>query len=89
VNRIDLIPLVNEALWLVVLLSGPVILVASLVGLLVALLQAVTQIQEQTLQYTIKFLAVVVTMFVTMGFVGSALYVFADGIFSGFHLMSR
>ena len=46
-----------QALWLVLLLSAPPVLVAAIVGLLVAIIQAATQIQEQTFQYAAKFAA--------------------------------
>lgn len=76
-----------EALWLVLLLSAPPIIAASVVGLLVAVVQAATQIQEQTLQYTLKFFAIVLTLFVTASLVAGSLYAFASKIFTGFGSM--
>ncbi|MEM7688481.1 MAG: type III secretion system export apparatus subunit SctS [Pseudomonadota bacterium] len=73
-----------EALWLVLLLSAPPVIAASIVGLLVAVVQAATQIQEQTLQFTLKFFAIVLTLFVTASLMAGSLYTFADRIFSGF-----
>ena len=61
----DFISLTFDALWLVLILSAPPIIVASVAGLLVAIVQAATQVQEQTLQYTVKFFAIVLTLFVT------------------------
>ena len=55
-QQTEAIRLTYEALWLVLQLSGPPIIVASIVGLVVALVQAATQLQEQTLQYTLKFI---------------------------------
>ena len=76
-----------EALWLVLLLSAPPIIAASIVGLLVAVVQAATQIQEQTLQYTLKFFAIVLTLFVTASLVAGSLYAFGDKIFTNFPAM--
>jgi type III secretion protein S len=45
----QIIAFTTEALWLVLLLSAPPIIAASVVGLLVAVVQAATQLQEQTL----------------------------------------
>lgn len=78
------IQLVYQALWLVLLLSAPPVLVAALVGLVVALIQAATQIQEQTLQYALKFFAIVLTIFLTASLLGGGLYQFSDRVFSGF-----
>ncbi len=80
----DLVGLTTQALWLVLLLSAPPIIAASVVGLLVAIIQAATQLQEQTLQYTLKFFAIVVSIFVTASLMTGSLYAYADSIFSGF-----
>ena len=85
----DFISLTNDALWLVLILSAPPIIVASVAGLLVALVQAATQIQEQTLQYTAKFFAIVLTLFVTASLIGASLYRYSDRIFSEFPAMIR
>ncbi len=83
----DFISLTNDALWLVLILSAPPIIVASVAGLLVAIVQAATQIQEQTLQYTAKFFAIVLTLFVTASLIGASLYRYSDRIFSEFPTM--
>jgi type III secretion protein S len=80
----DFLSLTNDALWLVLILSAPPIIVASVAGLLVAVVQAATQIQEQTLQYTVKFFAIVLTLFVTASLLGSSLYRFGDRVFTDF-----
>jgi type III secretion protein S len=85
----DLVGLTTQALWLVLLLSAPPIIAASVVGLLVAIIQAATQLQEQTLQYTLKFFAIVVSIFVTASLMAGALYSYTDAIFSGFSGMVR
>ncbi len=85
----EALQLTQQALWYVMLLSAPPIIVAAVVGLVVAVLQAATQIQEQTLQYALKFFAIVVTIFVTASMLGGGLYQFADRVFSGFAGMVR
>lgn len=79
----NIVNLTTQALWLVLLLSAPPIIAASVVGLLVAIIQAATQLQEQTLQYTLKFFAIVVSIFVTASLMAGTLYNYADGIFMG------
>ncbi len=85
----DMVGMTVQAMWLVLLLSAPPIIAASIVGLLVAVIQAATQLQEQTLQYTLKFFTIVIALFVTAGLVASSLYTYADQIFSGFAGMVR
>ncbi len=80
----DMTDITLEALWLVLLLSAPPVIAASIVGLLVAIVQAATQIQEQTLQFTLKFFAIVLTLFITASLMARSLYAFSDNIFSNF-----
>jgi flagellar biosynthesis protein FliQ len=56
----------NQALYLIVYLSAPLLLSALVVGLLISIFQAATQIQEQTLSFIPKLVALVVTL-VIMG----------------------
>jgi type III secretion protein S len=85
----DIIRLTQDALWLVLILSAPPIVAASLVGLLVAFLQAATQLQEQTFSYTVKFIVIVIVLFVTTAMMGGTLYNFSDRIFTDFASMVR
>ena len=85
----DIIQLTQQALWYVLLLSAPPIIVAAVVGLLIAFIQAATQLQEQTLQYVAKFFAIVITIFITASLLGGGLYEFGDRVFSGFAGMVR
>ena len=85
----DIVRLTQAALWLMLVLSGPPIIVASLAGLLIAFIQAATQLQEQTLAFTIKLVAVVITLFLMAGLMGETLFQFSERIFDGFPTMLR
>ena len=52
------IDLISQALWNVILISAPMLLMGLVVGLLISIFQATTQIQEQTLAFIPKILAV-------------------------------
>ncbi|MDA8589758.1 flagellar biosynthesis protein FliQ [Luminiphilus sp.] len=54
----------RQALWLAVLLAGPMLGAALAVGLFVGVIQAATQIQEMTLSFIPKLLILVVVLFV-------------------------
>lgn len=66
----DALHYVTQSMMLVMLLSMPPIIVASIVGIVVSLLQALTQIQEQTLVFVPKILAIFATMLVALPFMG-------------------
>ena len=76
-----------QAMYLVLLLSMPPIVVASVVGVLVSLIQAVTQLQDQTLSFGVKLVVVVATLFLTQAWLGSELLRYATEIFSHFYLL--
>jgi flagellar biosynthetic protein FliQ len=50
--------LVRDLMWTVIILAGPALLVALIVGLLVSLFQALTSVQEQTMSLVPKLMAV-------------------------------
>ena len=52
------VDLARNAIMLALLIAGPMLVVALLVGLTVSVLQAVTQIQEQTLAFVPKLVGV-------------------------------
>lgn len=61
----DVLEVMYEGFYLILILSMPPIIVASVVGILLSLIQAITQLQEQTLSFGVKLIAVCVTMFLT------------------------
>jgi type III secretion protein S len=77
----------TKAMYLVLMLSMPPILVASIVGLGLSLFQAVTQLQEQTLSFGIKLIAVAIALFVAAPWISSELLLFAQSIFDNFYLL--
>ncbi|HRO28085.1 MAG TPA: type III secretion system export apparatus subunit SctS [Luteimonas sp.] len=85
----EMLELTRQALWLVLMLSGPPIAAAAVVGLVVAFLQAATQIQEQTFAYALKFLAIVLALFVTGAMIGGTLYTYSNRIFVEFPSLIR
>ena len=54
----------REALMLTVMISGPLLLFALVVGLIISIFQAVTQIQEMTLTFVPKILAVALALLI-------------------------
>ncbi|MEW8262185.1 MAG: type III secretion system export apparatus subunit SctS [Candidatus Thiodiazotropha taylori] len=83
----EIIKITQQALWFVIVLAGPPVIVAALVGIFIAFIQAATQLQEQTFQYAAKFFAIILTIFVTASLAGSTLFHFADRIFSEFAIL--
>ena len=72
-----LVTYVKQALLLVLWLSLPGVLAASVVGLGVSFLQAVTQVQDQTIAFGIKLVAAIIAIALTASWLGAELMNFA------------
>ena len=54
----DVIEIMRDGLWTAVVVAGPLLLIALVVGLVIGFLQALTQIQEMTLVFVTKMAAI-------------------------------
>lgn len=71
----------REALWLAVLLAGPMLGAALAVGLFIGVIQAATQIQEMTLSFIPKLLALVIVLFVIGPWMLRIIVTFSERLF--------
>jgi type III secretion protein S len=81
----EIYQLAYQALLLILILSGPPIIISMCIGLFVAVMQAATQIQEQTLSFTVKLIAVILTLLLLGGWLGGQILQFANTIFQNFY----
>lgn len=70
----------REAVYVLVIISMPILILSLVVGLIISLLQALTQIQEQTLTFVPKIIAVYLSMIVVLPYMYNKLQVFVDHI---------
>ena len=73
----------RDALWMTVLLAGPLLGAALAVGLLIGIFQAATQIQEMTLSFIPKLLALVVALFIAGPWMIQVLMTFSKRLIVG------
>lgn len=76
----DVIDLAREAIFVLLKVAGPVMMVALVVGLTIALFQALTQIQEMTLTFVPKIIAIFLALLVLLPYMGSLLGEFMEKI---------
>jgi flagellar biosynthesis protein FliQ len=69
----DVVDVAREAIWVLLAVAAPVMLVALVVGLIVALIQALTQVQEMTLAFVPKILVMFLSLIVFMPFMISSM----------------
>jgi len=77
---VDVIDITRDALWVLIKVAGPVMLVGLVVGVLVSLVQALTQIQEATLTFVPKILAIFAALLVFMPFMIATMISFMNEI---------
>lgn len=81
-NETDALDLVQNAIWTVVVASGPAVGSAMAVGIVIALFQALTQIQEATLTFVPKIIVMLIVMSLTASFIGGQVYAFTEQVYS-------
>lgn len=78
----SVITLAEQGIYTILFVSGPLLLIALVVGLIISIFQATTQIQEQTLAFVPKILAVLLGMIVFGPWMVSHMVQYAENIFS-------
>ena len=85
----DVTAIASDALFLIIKVSAPILLVSLIVGLIISIFQTVTSIQEQTLTFVPKVLAVFLTLMLVAGWIGTNLTDFMNRLWSNFSLYTR
>jgi flagellar biosynthetic protein FliQ len=77
-----IIRIAEQGIYTVLMVSGPLILLALVVGLIISIFQATTQIQEQTLAFVPKIVAVLIGLIIFGPWMLSHMLSYANEIFS-------
>jgi flagellar biosynthesis protein FliQ len=72
-NGGEALDLAREAMWVLVTMAAPAMLVGLTVGVVIGILQALTQIQETTLVFVPKILAVFAALILFMPFMAASM----------------
>jgi flagellar biosynthetic protein FliQ len=78
----DALEIVHLAIVTVLLVSGPLVGAAMIVGVIVALVQALTQVQEMTLTFVPKIVAMIAVLGLSAPFIGSKINTLAQFVYS-------
>ncbi|WP_375766655.1 flagellar biosynthesis protein FliQ [Archangium gephyra] len=81
--------ILQQALYLVLVVSAPPVLMSLLVGFIIAVFQATTQIQEQTLSFAPKVIIVFGVLALTGPWIGNQLVRFTFHVFDQFPALIR
>lgn len=77
------VDVIRESFKLILMLSGPILLAALMIGLFVSVLQAVTQVQEQTLSFVPKIMGMGIVAILVAPWMTMMIMEFATRMFSG------
>ena len=80
-ESIDIINVTREAIWVLVLVSTPMMVTGLVIGLGVSLIQALTQIQETTLTFVPKVFSMLLVMVLALPYMLQKLQDFSGGLF--------
>ena len=69
----EALDIARDAIYVLLIMSGPLLAVGLVVGLIIAFFQALTQIQELTLTFVPKIIAVFLTLLLMMPFLGQVM----------------
>ncbi|HWW47112.1 MAG TPA: flagellar biosynthesis protein FliQ [Xanthobacteraceae bacterium] len=70
----EVLDVARDAIWTIVIVASPLMIVGLVVGVGISLIQALTQIQEMTLAFVPKILAIFVTLMLALPFMADALH---------------
>jgi flagellar biosynthetic protein FliQ len=77
----DILDFARQGIWVLLLVSAPMLLTALVVGLAVSLVQALTQVQESTLTFVPKLVAMMLVMMLAMPFMLQTLQDYGTKLF--------
>jgi flagellar biosynthetic protein FliQ len=82
VNEGVVLGLGREALWVALMVGGPILGISLVVGVVVSIIQAVTQVNEQTLTFVPKLVAVFVGLLIFGPWMMETMLGFSAGLFA-------
>ena len=80
-NEVEVLDISREAIFTLVKVVTPVLLVALFIGLIVGIFQALTKIQEMSLAFVPKILGVFVTIILLFPFMLNQMQMLTDTLF--------
>ena len=87
--EMSMVSYITRGMWSAVILAGPPLVAATIVGLVIALVQTLIQLQEQTLPVAIKIITVSAILLIGGESLFDPLYLLTEEIFTNFPVITR
>ena len=79
-NEAQALDFMRDAIWTLIIVVAPIMLVGLVVGLIISLFQALTSIQEMTLTFVPKILLVFMSLVIFLPFMLETMRLFMEGV---------
>lgn len=80
-EAVDIINVLRDAIWVLIIVAAPVMIAGLVVGLAVSLVQALTQIQETTLTFVPKLGSMLLVIMLSLPYMVQKLQEFGAELF--------
>jgi flagellar biosynthetic protein FliQ len=88
-NQSEVIAVTQQALYMVMKVSAPILITGLIVGLVISIFQATTQINDQTLSFVPKIIAVFIVLLVSGAWMINTLIDFTNYLFIQINTFTR
>ena len=85
----DVVAIANNALWTIIKLSAPILIISLVVGLIISIFQTVTSIQEQTLTFVPKIVSVFMAIMLMFHWILTVTIEYVTELWSDFSVYIR
>lgn len=85
----DVTTIVSSGLFLVIKVSGPILMISLIIGLIISIFQTVTSIQEQTLTFVPKIMCTFIGIILLGNWMANELVGFMTELWTNFSLYTR
>ncbi len=79
-NPLEVLEISRDAVWVLIKVSAPLMIITLVIGLIISLFQALTQIQEMTLTFVPKMLVVFFSLLFLMPYMLNTLKDFSESL---------
>lgn len=88
-EQAEIIKVIQDAIYTILIVAGPILLVGMVVGIIISIFQATTQINEQSLAFVPKIIAIFLALILFGGWMLSNLTDFTTRLFGYINIMVK
>lgn len=79
-----IVDIARQAVWIIIKVSSPILIISLVIGLIISILQTVTSIQEQTLTFVPKWIGILLIIVLLGSWIMTEIRDFSMELFTNF-----